>query len=51
MICSKVNTLEALKEKSELELNSMLNENSIYYKEECRRLCKALDNLWRYTGE
>jgi len=51
MICSKVNTLEALKEKSEFELNSMLDENCIYYKEECRKLCKALNNLWRYTGK
>lgn len=51
MVCSKVNTIEALKEKSELELKGMLNENCIYYKEECRRLCKALDILWRYTGK
>lgn len=51
MVCSKVNTLEDLKEKSEHELNNMLNENSMYYKEECRRLCKALDNLWRYMGK
>ncbi|KAG5309445.1 KSR2 Kinase, partial [Acromyrmex insinuator] len=49
MVCSKVNTIEALKEKSELELKGMLNENCIYYKEECRRLCKALDILWQYT--
>ncbi|KAG5311606.1 KSR1 Kinase, partial [Pseudoatta argentina] len=49
MVCSKVNTIEALKEKSELELKGMLNENCIYYKEECRRLCKALNILWQYT--
>ncbi|XP_024893335.1 kinase suppressor of Ras 2-like, partial [Temnothorax curvispinosus] len=48
MVCFKVNTLEDLREKSEHELNSMLNKNCIYYKEECRRLRKALSNLWRY---
>lgn len=51
MVCSKVNTLEILTEKSEHELNSMLNENCIYYKEECRRLCTALHYLRRYMGE
>lgn len=51
MVCSKVNTLEDLKDKSEDELNNMLNKKCMYYKEECRRLHKALDNLWRYTGK
>ncbi|XP_011632952.2 LOW QUALITY PROTEIN: kinase suppressor of Ras 2 [Pogonomyrmex barbatus] len=45
MVCSHVNTLEALKEKSEHELSCMLNEKSIHYQEEHRRLCKALHCL------
>nr|XP_012147186.1 PREDICTED: kinase suppressor of Ras 2 isoform X7 [Megachile rotundata] len=48
MICSKANSLEALKEKSEHELGSMLGENNVKHEEELRRLCRALHNLRRY---
>ncbi|XP_076290506.1 kinase suppressor of ras isoform X4 [Lasioglossum baleicum] len=48
MVCSKANSLEALKEKSEHELGSMLGENNVRHKEELRRLCRALHNLRRY---
>lgn len=50
MICSKANSLEALKEKSEHELGSMLGENNVKHEEELRRLCRALRNLRRYMG-
>ncbi|XP_012225443.1 kinase suppressor of Ras 2 isoform X2 [Linepithema humile] len=49
MVCSKANSLEALKEKSEHELSSMLGENNVRHEEEHRRLCRALHNLRRYT--
>ncbi|XP_032674080.1 kinase suppressor of Ras 2 isoform X1 [Odontomachus brunneus] len=48
IVCSKANSLEALKEKSEHELSSMLGENNVRYEEELRRLCRALHNLRRY---
>ncbi|XP_076626206.1 kinase suppressor of ras isoform X3 [Colletes latitarsis] len=48
MVCSKANSLEALKEKSEHELGSMLGENNVRHEEELRRLCRALHNLRRY---
>ncbi|EZA49190.1 kinase suppressor of Ras 2 isoform X2 [Ooceraea biroi] len=48
MVCSKANSLEALKEKSEHELGSMLGENNVRHEEEHRRLCRALHNLRRY---
>ncbi|XP_058807431.1 kinase suppressor of Ras 2 isoform X2 [Phymastichus coffea] len=48
MVCSKANSLEALKEKSEHELGTMLGENNIKHEEELRRLCRALHNLRRY---
>ncbi|KAI4490222.1 hypothetical protein M0802_010856 [Mischocyttarus mexicanus] len=48
MVCSKANSLEALKEKSEHELGTMLGENNVRHKEELRRLCRALHNLRRY---
>lgn len=51
MVCSKANSLEALKEKSEHELGSMLGENNIRHEEELRRLCRALHNLRRYMGK
>lgn len=51
MICSKANSLEALKEKSEHELGSMLGENNVKHEEELRRLCRALHNLRRYMGK
>lgn len=51
MVCSKVNSLESLKEKSEHELRSMLGENNVRHEEEHRRLCRALHNLRRYMGE
>ncbi|XP_057320435.1 kinase suppressor of Ras 2 [Microplitis mediator] len=47
-VCSKAHTLEALKEKSERELSSMLGENNSRHEEELRRLCRALHNLRRY---
>lgn len=50
MICSKATSLEALKEKSEHELGSMLGENNVKHEEELRRLCRALHNLRRYMG-
>ncbi|XP_012273122.1 kinase suppressor of Ras 2 isoform X2 [Orussus abietinus] len=48
MVCSKANSLEALKEKSEHELGSMLGENNVRHEEELRRLSRALHNLRRY---
>ncbi|XP_017882499.1 kinase suppressor of Ras 2 isoform X2 [Ceratina calcarata] len=48
MICSKATSLEALKEKSEHELGSMLGENNVKHEEELRLLCRALRNLRRY---
>ncbi|CAL7947575.1 unnamed protein product [Xylocopa violacea] len=48
MICSKANSLEALKEKSEHELGTMLGEYNVKHEEELRRLCRALHNLRRY---
>lgn len=51
MVCNKACSLEALKEKSEHELSSMLGENNVRREEEHRRLCRALHNLRRYTGE
>ncbi|XP_046750745.1 kinase suppressor of Ras 2 [Diprion similis] len=48
MVCSKASSLEALKEKSEHELGSMLGENNVRHEEELRRLCRALHNLHRY---
>ncbi|KAF7411196.1 hypothetical protein HZH66_000092 [Vespula vulgaris] len=48
MVCSKANSLEALKEKSEHELGTMLGENNVKHDEELRRLCRALHNLRRY---
>lgn len=50
MICSKANSLEALQEKSEHELGTMLGETTIKHEEELRRLCRALHNLRRYMG-
>ncbi|KAM0728626.1 Kinase suppressor of Ras 1 [Formica fusca] len=49
MVCNKACSLEALKEKSEHELSSMLGENNVRREEEHRRLCRALHNLRRYT--
>lgn len=51
MVCSKANSLEALKEKSEHELGTMLGENNVKHEEELRRLCRALHNLRRYMGK
>lgn len=51
MVCSKANSLEALKEKSEHELGTMLGENNVKHDEELRRLCRALHNLRRYMGK
>lgn len=51
MVCSKTNSLEALKEKSEHELGSMLGEINVRQEEELRRLCRALHNLRRYMGK
>ncbi|XP_014211484.1 kinase suppressor of Ras 2 isoform X2 [Copidosoma floridanum] len=48
LVCSKTSTLEALKEKSEHELGSLLGKNSTQHKEELRRLCRALCNLRCY---
>ncbi|XP_043464776.1 kinase suppressor of Ras 2 [Leptopilina heterotoma] len=48
MVCSKTNSLEALKEKSEHELGCMLGEINVRQEEELRRLCRALHNLRRY---
>ncbi|KAI4484473.1 hypothetical protein M0804_007039 [Polistes exclamans] len=48
VVCSKANSLEALKEKSEHELDTILGENNVRHKEELRRLCRALHNLRRY---
>ncbi|XP_029158125.1 kinase suppressor of Ras 2 isoform X2 [Nylanderia fulva] len=48
MVCNKASSLEALKEKSERELSSMLGENNVRREEEHRRLCRALHNLRRY---
>ncbi|XP_020279026.1 kinase suppressor of Ras 2 [Pseudomyrmex gracilis] len=48
MVCSEVNSLEDLKEKSEYELGCMLGKNNVRYDEELRKLCKALYNLRRY---
>lgn len=48
MVCSKANSLEALKEKSDHELGSMLSENNVRHGEEHRRLSRALHNLRRY---
>ncbi|XP_063984485.1 kinase suppressor of Ras 2 [Diachasmimorpha longicaudata] len=47
-VCTKAQTLEALKEKSEHELGTMLGENTTRHEEELRRLCRALHNLRRY---
>lgn len=51
LVCSKANSLEALKEKSEHELGTMLGENNTRHEEELRRLCRALHNLRRYMGK
>ena len=51
MVCLKVNSLEALMEKSEHELSTMLGENNVRHEEELRRLCRALHNLRRYMGK
>lgn len=51
MVCSKANSLEALKEKSDHELGSMLSENNVRHGEEHRRLSRALHNLRRYMGK
>lgn len=51
LVCSKANSLEALKEKSEHELGSMLGESNVRHEEELRRLCRALHNLRRYMGK
>lgn len=51
MVCSKTNSLEALKEKSEHELGCMLGEINVRQEEELRRLCRALHNLRRYMGK
>ncbi|XP_034951700.1 kinase suppressor of Ras 2 [Chelonus insularis] len=48
IVCAKAHTLEALKEKSERELSSILDENNSRHEEELRRLCRALHNLRRY---
>ncbi|XP_044585309.1 kinase suppressor of Ras 2 [Cotesia glomerata] len=47
-VCTKAQTLEALKEKTERELSTMLGENNSRHEEELRRLCRALHNLRRY---
>lgn len=51
MVCSKANSLETLKEKSDHELGTMLGENNVKHKEELRRLCRALHNLRRCMGK
>ncbi|KAJ8679733.1 hypothetical protein QAD02_015520 [Eretmocerus hayati] len=48
LVCAKANSLEALKEKSEYELGTILGDKSIRHEEEKRRLCRALQNLRRY---
>uniref|UniRef100_A0ABD2XN80 Kinase suppressor of Ras 2 n=1 Tax=Trichogramma kaykai TaxID=54128 RepID=A0ABD2XN80_9HYME len=47
-ILSKVTSLNSLKDKSDLELNSMLGIQNIQTEEDLRRLCTALLNLRRY---
>lgn len=48
-VCLKVSSLEELKEKSEHELRTILNEKNAK-PEEFGRLHRALHNLRRYTG-
>jgi kinase suppressor of Ras 2 len=48
-VCQKVETLEALQEKSEHELRNILIERNAR-EEEVRRLTRALHNLKKYTG-
>ncbi|XP_021926859.1 kinase suppressor of Ras 2 isoform X2 [Zootermopsis nevadensis] len=47
-VCQKVETLEALQEKSEHELRNILSEGNAR-EEEVRRLTRALHNLKKYT--
>lgn len=49
-VCSKVSSLEELKEKSEHELRTILSEKNAR-PEELGRLHRALHNLRRYTGK
>lgn len=50
-ICLKVKSIEALQDKSEHELRSLLGcDQSNTRQEEFRRLNRALHNLKRYTG-
>lgn len=47
-VCNRVRSLEALQEKSDHELRTILSERMLR-EEELRRLCRALHNLKRYT--
>lgn len=49
-MCNKVRSLEVLQEKSDHELRTILSERTLR-EEELRRLCRALHNLKRYTGD
>lgn len=48
-VCQKVTSLDELKQKSEHELRTILNEKNAR-PEELGRLHRALHNLCRYTG-
>lgn len=49
-LCQKISSVEELQEKSEHELRTILTERNAKV-EEHSRLCRALHNLKRYTGE
>lgn len=49
-LCQKISSVEELQEKSEHELKTILNEKGAR-PEELSRLCRALHNLKKYTGE
>lgn len=49
-LCQRIASVEELQEKSEHELRMILNERGAR-PEELNRLCRALHNLKRYTGE
>lgn len=48
-ICTRVSSLDSLKDRSDVELRGLLNDYQAN-EEETRRLTKALQQLKRYTG-
>lgn len=51
LICQRVKTIEALQERSEHDIKTLLASRSTVNQEELRRLMRAMHNLKKYTGK